>query len=357
MNNKLHIDEITYKNILKWLRFQTFFILIGSIVSFCLVEWGLNNYEWSWKVILPSLGLIIPMCIFITIVNTVNARWMAKQATDLADGLAKASAGDYHAKLDSKKASIFAKAYENFNNLEERLKKTGTLQDEFVNNYSHEFKTPITSIKGFAELLLEEELDEKTRKKYLKIIVEESRKLTSLSEQSILLTKLNAQNIIPNKKKYSLDEQIRNCVIMQEPSCLKKNININCELDEVTIFQSEELLEHLWNNLISNAIKYSNKDGEINISLKNDKNSIIVKVKDNGIGMSEEAKNQIFDRFYQVDKSKTIDGLGLGLTIVGRIIDLIEGKITVESEFGTGSTFTVILSKNQNSFIRKSKEH
>lgn len=352
MKNKLHVDEKTYKNILRWLRIQTIFLIIATMVSFCLVEWGINDYKFSFDLFLKSLGIIIPMCIFITIVNTINARWFAKQSTDLADGLAKAAEGDYHAKLDPSKASIFAVAYENFNKLEERLKKTGTLQDEFVNNYSHEFKTPITSIKGFAELLLEEDLDEKTRKKYLKIIVEESRKLTSLSEQSILLTKLNAQNIIPNKKKYSLDEQIRNCVIMQEPSCLKKNITINCDLDKVTIFQSEAILEHLWNNLISNAIKYSNQDGKIDITLTSDNNSIVVKVKDNGIGMSEDSINQIFDRFYQVDKSKTIDGLGLGLTIVGRIIELVEGKITVESELGKGSVFTVTLHKDQKHLLR-----
>lgn len=345
MKNKLHVDKITYRNILKWLKFQTIFILLASIISFCIVQWGVEYFDFNKHVLLNSIGLIIPMCIFITIVNTVNARWMAKQATDLADGLAKAAEGDYHAKLDPAKSSIFAVAYENFNKLEERLKKTGTLQDEFVNNYSHEFKTPITSIKGFAELLLEEELDEKTRKKYLKIISEEAGKLTSLSEQSIFLTKLNAQNIILNKKKYSLDEQIRNCVIMQEPSYLKKNITVNCDLEEVTIFQSEEILEHLWNNLISNAIKYTNKDGEINITLTSDGNSIVAKIKDNGIGMTEESLNQIFDRFYQVDKSKTIDGLGLGLTIVGRIIELIEGKIEVESELGKGSTFTIILKK------------
>lgn len=352
MKNKLHVDEKTYKSIMNWLKFQTIFLIIATMVSFCLVQWGINDYKFSFDMLLKSLGIIIPMIIFITVINFINARWFAKQSTDLADGLAKAAEGDYHAKLDPSKASIFAVAYENFNKLEERLKKTGTLQDEFVNNYSHEFKTPITSIKGFAELLLEEDLDEKTRKKYLKIIVEESRKLTSLSEQSILLTKLNAQNIIPNKKKYSLDEQIRNCVIMQEPSCLKKNITINCDLDKVIIFQSEAVLEHLWNNLISNAIKYSNKDGKIDITLTSDNDSVVVKVKDNGIGMSEESLNQIFDRFYQVDKSKTIDGLGLGLTIVGRIIELVEGKITVESEIGKGSIFTVTLHKDQKHLLR-----
>ena len=199
MKNRIHIDKITNKNIMRWLRFQTIFILVSSIVSFCLVEWGINNYKLSWDLILKSLGLIIPMILFITIINTMSGLWMAKQATDLADGLAKAITGDYHAKLDPKKSSIFAVAYHNFNKLEEELKKANTLQDEFVNNYSHEFKTPITSIKGFAELLLDSDIDEKTKKKYLKIIVDESTKLTNLANSSMLLTKLNSHDIIPNK--------------------------------------------------------------------------------------------------------------------------------------------------------------
>lgn len=345
MKNKNHIDKITYKNILRWLRIQTIFILISSMISFCIVEWGMNNYKLSWDFILRSLGLIIPMALFITIINIINGRLMAKQATDLADGLAKAASGDYHAKLDPTKSAIFAVAYNNFNKLEEELKKSNTLQDEFVNNYSHEFKTPITSIKGFAEILLEENLDEKTRKKYLKIIKEESEKLTYLANSSILLTKLNSQGIIPNKKNFSLDEQIRRCVIVLEPEYSKKKLEVTCNLEEVEYFGNEEIMEHLWMNLINNAIKYTQDNGNISINLRNYKETIMFSVIDSGIGMSEEEIKQIFNKFYQVDKSKTTKGLGLGLTIVGRIIQLVEGKIKVESEPGRGSSFTVTLHK------------
>ena len=346
MKNKVYVDKITYKNILRWLRIQTVFILVSSMISFLLVEWGINDYKLSWTLLLTSLGLILPMVIFITVINTINGRWMMKQATDLADGLAKAASGDYHAKLDPSKSSIFAVAYNNFNKLEEELKKTNTLQDEFVNNYSHEFKTPITSIKGFAELLLEEDLDEKTKEKYLKIIVEESEKLTYLANSSILLTKLNSQGIIPNKKNFSLDEQIRRLVIVLEPEYSKKNINLTCNLEEVTYFGSEEIMEHLWMNLINNAIKYTPDGGNISINLRNYSETIMFSVIDSGIGMTKEELQQIFNKFYQVDKSKTTKGLGLGLTIVSRIVQLVEGKIKVESEPNKGSSFTVILHKN-----------
>lgn len=344
MRNK-HVDKITYKNIMRWLRIQTAFILISSMISFILVQWGINEYRLSWDLIFKALGLIIPMILFITIINIINGKWMAKQATDLADGLEAAASGDYHAKLDPSKSAIFAVAYENFNKLEEELKKSNTLQDEFVNNYSHEFKTPITSIKGFAELLLEEDVDEKTRQKYLKIIAEEAEKLTDLANSSILLTKLNSQGIIPNKKHFSLDEQIRRCVIVLEPEYTKKNINLTCNLEEVTCFGSEEIMGHLWMNLINNAIKYTPDGGSVSINLRNYTETIMFSVIDSGIGMNEEELKQIFNKFYQVDKSKTTKGLGLGLTIVSRILQLVEGKIKVESEPAKGSIFTVTLHK------------
>lgn len=345
MKIKHNYDEVTVKNIMRWLRIQTLFLVVGAVVSFTIVEWAANDYSMSWNVFVRSLGVILPMVFFITIINVITSRSMAKQATDLANGLAKAASGDYHAKLDPRKSAVFAVAYENFNKLEEELKKSNTLQDEFVNNYSHEFKTPITSIKGFAELLLEDDVDEKTRKKYLKIIAEESEKLTYLANSSILLTKLNSQGIIPNKKKFSLDEQIRRCVIVLEPEYTKKKIDVSCNLEEVEYFGSEEITEHLWVNLINNAIKYTPEGGNVSINLRNYEETIIFSVRDTGIGMSEEDIKHIFNKFYQVDKSKTTKGLGLGLTIASRIVQLVEGKIKVESEEGKGSIFTVTLHK------------
>lgn len=331
---------------MRWMRRQTIYLIVVSVISFGLVQWGINGYNFSKEIIFRSLGIIIPMVFFITFINIILSRSFARQATDLANGLAKAVDGDYHAKLDPKKSSVFEVAYNNFNKLEEELKKANTLQDEFVNNYSHEFKTPITSIKGFAELLLEEDIDKKTRDKYLRIIAEESEKLTYLANSSILLTKLNSQGIIPNKKKYSLDEQIRRCVIVLEPEYSKKKINMICNLEEVIYFGNEEVMNHLWMNLVNNAIKYTPEGGEIIINLRNYSETIIFSVRDNGIGMKEEEVKQIFNKFYQVDKSKTTKGLGLGLTIVSRIVQLVEGKIKVESEVGKGSVFTVTLHKS-----------
>lgn len=342
---RFNINSKTVKNIHKWLRVQSLFLILSSMISFCIVELGINNFKISWDLFIKSLGIIIPMVFFLTIINYIFVRKFANEANDLAVGLEKASMGDYNAKLDPSKSTIFADAYINFNKLEEELKKANTLQDEFVNNYSHEFKTPINSIKGFAELILDEKLSKKEQEKYLKIIVEESKKLTALSENSILMTKLNSQTIVPNKKEYLLDEQIRRCVILFEPIYTKKKIKLTCNLEETTFYGSEELMEHLWNNLISNAIKYTNEGGNISINLRNYSHNIMVSIIDDGIGMSKEELKNIFNKFYQVDKSKTTKGLGLGLTIVSRILQLIEGKIKVESEVGTGSSFIITLKK------------
>jgi signal transduction histidine kinase len=343
---KINIDKRTLKKVKIWLKIQTLILILASMISFILVEFGVMGFKFSGVLFIKSLGLIIPMTLFISIINIFTANWLIRQATDLANGLEAAANGNYYAKLDPRKSTIFESAYNNFNKLEEELKKANTLQDEFVNNYSHEFKTPITSIKGFAELLLEEEIDKETEKKYLKIIAEESEKLTYLANSSILLTKLNSQEIIPKKNHFSLDEQIRRTVILLEPEYTKKKINLSCNLEEVEYFGSEELMSHLWMNLISNAIKYTNKNGNISVNLRGYNNNIIFSVIDDGIGMSEEDRKQIFNKFYQVDKSKTTKGLGLGLTIVSRIVKMIDGKIDVESELGKGSTFKVTFRRN-----------
>lgn len=335
----------TYYNMKKYLRKQTAFIVLSSMVSFLIVEFGVNNWHFSLDLFLNSLGLIIPMTSFITVINVYLVSNLTKEANNLANGIKEASLGNYNAKLDPTKSIIFEEAYINFNKLEEELKNANTLQDEFVNNYSHEFKTPINSISGFAELLLEDNLSEKNRKKYLSIIRDESKKLALLSESSILLTKLNSQTIVPHKHEYLLDEQIRKCVILFEPTYTRKNINFTCNLEETRFFGSEELMEHLWNNLISNAIKYTGKSGHISINLRNYTKTIIFSIVDDGIGISESDLKNIFNKFYQVDKSKTTKGLGLGLTIVNRILELMEGKIKVESTLDKGTIFTITLKK------------
>lgn len=342
---KNELDKETAKRIRDYISIQITISIVASFLSMLLIQFVSNGNVINWPVIRTSLGIIIPMAVLLGIIGALLSKHLYKQTIDLANALEKAANGDFHAKLDNRNAGTMAKAYENFNKLEEQLKKTSKMQDDFVNTYSHEFKTPITSIKGFAEMLLEEDLSEEEKKKYIQIILDESNRLTHLANTSILYTKLNSKVIVENKKEYNLDEQIRNCIIILKSQLDEKNVELDCELQKVKYYSNYDMMQEVWINLINNSIKYTNNNGKIYISLKEVDKQIIVSIEDNGIGMSEEQIEHIFERYYQVDKSKHGTGLGIGLSIVNRVMELVDGKIEVESELGKGSKFTVILKK------------
>ncbi|MBQ2812634.1 MAG: HAMP domain-containing histidine kinase, partial [Clostridia bacterium] len=206
-------------------------------------------------------------------------------------------------------------------------------------------KTPIASINGFAQLLLtDESLDEATRKKYLKIIADESDRLTGLASNTILLTQLDTQKIITDKKPYSLDEQLRRCVIMLSNDWMAKNIEVSGDgINEITYFGNEDLMQHIWINLIHNAIKFTPENGKISVCSKVENNKIYVSISDTGIGMEPENAKRIFDKYYTENRNSTSKGLGLGLSIANKIVKLCGGRIAVKSKPGEGSTFTVEL--------------
>ena len=337
------IDKETAIKINKTIWKQTIFVLFICFASVLVIKYVENGYTMTLNTVFFAGGIFIPLAIVLGISNYGMFKNTYKQFADLADGLEKAVEGDFYAKLDPSKAGIMSKVYKNFNRVTDELKNVRNMQEEFVNNYSHELRTPITSIKGFTEMLLEEDISEEERKKYLKIILDSANRLTNLAEESILMTKLDSQ-VILEKEKYLISEQIRNCIIMLEPQWSARNIDINVEIEEITYNGNKDIMQHLWMNLISNSIKYNKENGRLNISLKkNSKNEIVVTISDTGIGMTEEQISHIFEKYYKVEKSKTMQGLGLGLTIVNKIINLVNGKINVTSKLEEGTTFTVIL--------------
>ena len=261
-------------------------------------------------------------------------------------GLEKIAKGDYKIKVQKKDAGTFTTMIENFNNMTSELDNRRTLNDDFVNNFSHEFKTPISSIKGFADLLLEEGLSEKDRKKYLNIISEEAQRLTALSEKALFLSKINIQNTIPDKRRYSLDNQIIKDLIIMEKSIKEKNLTINSDLDKITYYSNADIINHIWLNLITNAIKYTNDNGTISIKLKEIGKTIIFTIQDDGIGIEADKQKYIFNEYYQADESHKSKGVGLGLSVVKKIIELANGSIEVFSEEGKGTTFVVKLKKS-----------
>ena len=217
----------------------------------------------------------------------------------------------------------------NFNKMIRELKNIEYLRKDFITNVSHEFKTPLASIQGFAKLLMSESLPDEERKEYAAIILEEASRLTNLSSNILKITKLENQEIVEKRTLFPLDEQIRKSILLLEPAWSKKNIEFDLDLEKSQFSGDEELLQQVWINLLDNAIKFSNESGIISVRLRQNKKNVTVEIADNGIGMNEETKKRLFEKFYQGDKSR--GGRGLGLSLVKRILDLYGGKISVES--------------------------
>ena len=231
----------------------------------------------------------------------------------------------------------------NFNKMVKELNSIECLQKDFINNVSHEIKTPISSIQGFAKLLESDDLSKEERKEYAEIIKEESDRLLYLSTNILKLAKLENQERIMNKTEFNIAEQIRRTISVLEPKWKEKNIKFNVNLKEQEFLGEKDLMYQVWMNIIENSIKFSKQDGQIDIKMKTNQESIIVEIKDYGIGMKEEEAKKIFDRFYQIDKSHTKPGAGLGMTIAKRIVELSGGKIEVKSKLNESTTFTVTL--------------
>lgn len=230
-----------------------------------------------------------------------------------------------------------------FNQMASDLEGIEMFRNDFINNFSHEFKTPIVSIRGFARQLQSGHLSAEQNKEYIDIIVSESERLATMSQNILLLTKLENQSIVTEKSEFYLDEQIRNCILLLEKSWSEKDIELDIDLDEVKYVFNEEMLSHVWINLLSNAIKFTPVDGKITCRLKKIGNCTIFEIKDSGEGMTENVKSRIFEKFYQGDSSHATKGNGIGLNIVQRIVTLAGGSVYVESEPHKGSKFSVVL--------------
>ena len=223
------------------------------------------------------------------------------------------------------------------------LSSTEIFRNDFIHNFSHEFKTPIISIRGFARQLYKGNLTPEQQNEFAKIIMDESEHLANMSSNVLLLSKLESQEIVSDKEVFSLDEQLRTCMLMMEEQWSDKNLTIDMDLDEIEYYQNKDLLYHVWMNLFSNAVKFTKENGTINVQCHTASDAVYVVVSDNGIGMNEETKKHIFDKFYQGDTSHATAGNGLGLSLVKRIIEMMGGRISVESNLGKGSTFIVSL--------------
>jgi len=316
---------------------------IAGFVTYFLVTRNIMPFRQGHVIEVAAVYMVLVSLLIGTILARFFGSRFLRQIIELADATKAVAAGDFSVRLGRGRAKEIDFIKTSFNDMVKELSNIETLRSDFVSNISHEFKTPIASIRGFARRLKKDSLSEQQRNEYLDIIISESERLTRLSSNVLLLTSLENTEKVYEKSEYLLDEQLRRTVLILEPQLQKKKLEVDLELDSVTITANEEMLNDLWINLVGNAIKFSPEEGSIRLKLFKRDEQAIVTVADEGIGMDEATIKRIFDKFYQGDKSRSTDGNGLGLTLVKRILELEDGEINVESELGKGSVFTVIV--------------
>ncbi|MDR0696836.1 MAG: HAMP domain-containing histidine kinase [Christensenellaceae bacterium] len=318
---------------------------VGSIAIFysVLFERGVLGLSVNIAPLLFFIMLLFPSAALGTLGTALLSRAVIRPLTKLAVALNMVKNGDYSIRLAVDKHKKFVNISQDFNEMVAKLSEVETLRDDFIINFTHEFKTPIVSMRGFAKLLKNGNLSEEDKTDYLDIIIDESERLTQLATNVLLLSKIDGQSERFSKKEFSLDEQLRQCVLLLEQRWSVKNINLEATLDEFKIVAIEDLLHQAWYNLIGNAIKFTPDSGTILVTLRSNMGAAVVTITDTGCGMNTETQRRIFDKFYQGERSHTTEGNGLGLTITKKIIHLHGGLITVRSDEGHGTTFTIVL--------------
>ncbi|MCL2046950.1 MAG: HAMP domain-containing histidine kinase [Oscillospiraceae bacterium] len=327
-----------------------FFILfismgISGIILYMLVRVGaISPLNFNR---LPGLllGLLFVSLLIGIIAGIIGGKHFLRPIRKLIEATNEIASGNFDVHVDYG----FGGRYEierlaaSFNEMAKELSSIETLRNDFVSNISHEYKTPIAAIRGFARRLEKENLTKEERAEYLDIIISESERLTQLSNNVLLLTRLENLDSVYEKSEYSLDEQLRRSILLLDHQMSVKQLELESEIEPVLIYANEEVLNHMWLNLLSNAVKFSLNGGTIGVKLWVSGDYAIAKISDTGIGMDSEVLRRIFDKFYQGDSSRATEGNGLGLSLVKRILELENGTIDVYSEVDKGSIFTVSL--------------
>lgn len=327
---------------------QPIIIILSAAAALMIMTWLIRDVLGVEHIYAAAsfelIGIVAVLLAILLPFNIVLYRRRVREIVTLSDAIQRVAGGDFESRISTEKKTGITPIYEDFNRMCDDLQSVQILRNDFINNYSHEFKTPIASIKGFAELLLEKELPEAEQKQYLRIIADESGRLSKLASNTTLLSKLSTQQIVTGIEEYDLGAQLKECFILLYGKWMDKDIEFDGENIPSVIYRgNKEMMQHLWINLLDNSIKYTPQGGEIKMSLAEADGFAIVKITDNGEGISDEAKARLFIPYFQADASHSKEGLGLGLAIAMRIVELCKGSIHVDSKVGEGSTFTVKL--------------
>ena len=328
--------------------FFTLFITAGLLLIDILASVAISVLEY-YKLIVNPIPKVIWLVVISVLLGSTITAFLVKFCFDpmlkLAEAMRKVTAGHYDVKLDDSHAfPEIQQINHDFNLMTKELSSTEILKTEFISNVSHEFKTPINAIEGYATLLQGTDMmSPEEQSAYVSKILFNTGRLSKLVGNILLLSKVDNQGIQTNMTTYRLDEQIRQSIVALEPKWTEKDNEFDVGLERVEYTGNENLLMHVWNNLIENAIKYGPKQGLITIKLVQKEDRIVFTVDDEGSGIPEESISHIFDRFYQADSSRKSEGNGLGLSLVKQILNLVHGTIRAENLPEKGTRFTVEL--------------
>lgn len=350
-------ENDNFKRALRFVcRFLIFFVVVSFAISCCLIlflstlsksagiEFTSENIGDAAKITMLN---VIFISFMFTVIDAVRRRVTVHiPVLKITEAVDKIMQGDFSVriKLHGSVASdgAFIKISESINKMAEELSGVETLRNDFISNVSHEMKTPLSVIKNYSRLLETEGISEKERMEYADAISKATKRLSDMITNILKLNKLENQNIYSKSEKFDLGEQICECLLQFEDIWENKNITIDTNIAEnLYVCSDKELLTLVWNNLLSNAFKFTHDGGTVGVYLSADDEYAILKVTDTGCGMSKDVGEHIFEKFYQGDTSHATQGNGLGLALVKRVVDILEGEISVESELSVGSAFTV----------------
>lgn len=319
-------------------------VLMGGFTMF-LYHVGVLRIQ-SYK--LPIVFFAIVSVLIGTLFSRIFGKRIIKSIEEISEATKEVAKGNFAISLNEENpVDEISSMARNFNIMTKELANIEIFRSDFINNVSHEFRTPLSAIEGYASLLQDKSLSQEEREVYASKIIHNTRRLTSLTGNILELSRLENHEINIERKKYSLDEQIREIILMFEDQWSDKNLDLDVDLESVDYFGNIELLGQVWQNLISNSIKYTEENGNIGIQLRENVKTVAVTIVDSGIGIDKEIQGRIFEKFYQEDTSHSTMGNGLGLAIAKQIIDLHEGRIFVSSDKNEGATFRVELPKTE----------
>lgn len=330
------------------LRVKFFLICMAEFIAVVLLSelagWLLKR----WLGVTMDIPIFVWAILFSVVVGGAVTNYITHSFIDPITCLGKAmkevAGGNFHVAMQSdSKLKEVRDIYESFNRMVKELGNTETLQTDFISSVSHEFKTPINAIEGYASLLQDHHQSPEEQETYIEKILFNTRRLSTLTGNILLLSKINNQSIRPQRTVFRLDEQIRQAIVALEQKWMEKNIDFDVELDKVTYSGYESLLLHVWSNLIDNAIKFDPPGGMICLRLRQADDEAVFTIDDNGPGIAPEEQERIFHKFYQSDSSREMSGNGLGLALVKQIVEFSGGTVSVENLPEAGCRFTVRL--------------